>query len=307
MPFISICIPAYKHPDFMERLLDSIARQRFQDYEVIVSDDTPGYEVKAICERFTGKLPLTYLHNDPPFGSPANWNNAIRHAKGEWIKLIHDDDWLNGDDALQQFADAARRNLTAGFIFSGYSKWEGKKCVGSKIPGKKEAHRLSHSSIDLIAENFIGHPSVTMIRNRNQEWYDERVKWVVDFEFYIRELKHSIPVAISKILVNIGVHDQQVTQLSIRKPEIEIPEHLYLLEKLGPGILNNVWVYDHYWRLFRNLKFKHINEVAAYAGNLEMPSTLISMWNLESRFPNWLLRIGPASKLLMYLSYTFNR
>lgn len=291
----------------MGRLLDSIAGQNFQDYEVIVSDDTPGDEVKAVCDPFTGKLPLTYLHNNPPLGSPANWNNAIQHAKGEWIKLIHDDDWLNGNDALQYFADAAKANPRAGFIFSGYSKWEGNKCIGSKIPGAKDETILTNSPINLIADNFIGHPSVTLIRNRNQNWYDEHVKWVVDFEFYIRELKESRPLAISKILVNIGVHDQQVTQLSIHKPEIEIPENLYLFEKFGIDILNNLRVYDHFWRLFRNLNFKSLNDVAVYAGDLEIPSSLVSMWSLESRFPNWLLRFGPASKILMYLSYTFNR
>ena len=38
---ISICIPAYKHPDFLKRLLDSISIQSFRDFEVIISDDSP--------------------------------------------------------------------------------------------------------------------------------------------------------------------------------------------------------------------------------------------------------------------------
>ena len=36
---ISICIPAYKHPDFLKRLLDSISIQSFKNFEVIISDD----------------------------------------------------------------------------------------------------------------------------------------------------------------------------------------------------------------------------------------------------------------------------
>lgn len=291
----------------MERLLYSIEGQTFRDFEVIVSDDTPGDEVKAVCDQFAGRLPIQYFHNQPALGSPANWNNAISHAKGEWIKLIHDDDWLNGSDALRQFADAASAHPEAGFIFSGYNKWKNENCIDSHIPGNKEEVILSNTAIDLVANNFVGHPSVTMIRNRNQNWYDERVKWVVDFEFYIRELKFSKPLAIPKILVNIGVHDQQVTQLSMHNPGIEIPEHLYLFEKLGVDILNNLKVYDHYWRLFRNLRFKNLEEVLVYAGDMDIPSSLVSMWSLEARFPNWLLRFGPASKMLMFLSYTFNR
>ncbi|MGZ5190970.1 MAG: glycosyltransferase family 2 protein, partial [Flavisolibacter sp.] len=36
-PFVSICIPAYKRPDFLIRLLDSIRVQTFKDFEVIVT------------------------------------------------------------------------------------------------------------------------------------------------------------------------------------------------------------------------------------------------------------------------------
>ena len=48
-PFISICIPAYKNVEFLKRLPDSIAVQSFKNFEVILSDDSPGKEVEQLA------------------------------------------------------------------------------------------------------------------------------------------------------------------------------------------------------------------------------------------------------------------
>jgi GT2 family glycosyltransferase len=51
---ISICIPAFKRTDFLKRLLDSIAVQTFRDYEVVLSDDSPGEEVRDFTRHYEG-------------------------------------------------------------------------------------------------------------------------------------------------------------------------------------------------------------------------------------------------------------
>ena len=47
-PLISICIPAYKRIDYLQKLLDSISIQTFKDYEVIVTDDSPDESVEIL-------------------------------------------------------------------------------------------------------------------------------------------------------------------------------------------------------------------------------------------------------------------
>lgn len=307
MPFLSLCIPAYLHPEFVERLLQSVQIQKFRDFEVIVTDDSPGNEVELVCQRFAGEFPLRYVHNSTPLGSPANWNKAISLAEGTWIKLIHADDWLASDTSLQQFAETANNHPEGAFIFSGFNKYEGEEKLFTQIPGRREEQVLQLSPLNLIAHNFIGHPSVTLIPNRKLEWYDEQVKWVVDFEYYLRELKTLRPVAIPAALIHIGVHPGQVTQQSIRRPEIELPEHLYLIQKLGAAILKNIRVYDHYWRLFRNLGFRSLGDAEKFANGNAIPPELEKMWTVEACFPHWMLRMGPVSKVVMGGSYLFYR
>ena len=73
-PLISICIPAYKKADYVVRCIRSVLNQTYKQVEIIVSDDSPGEDIKVALEPFTGSVPIFYYHNQPPLQSPKNWN-----------------------------------------------------------------------------------------------------------------------------------------------------------------------------------------------------------------------------------------
>ena len=100
-PLVSICIPAYKNTSFLKRLLESVLTQSYPNIEVIISDDSPDDSVKKLAQSYQDKLTISYFKNIPSLGTPANWNYSMKQGKGDYIKLIHDDDWLATSDALQ--------------------------------------------------------------------------------------------------------------------------------------------------------------------------------------------------------------
>ncbi len=306
MPLISICIPAYKNPEFLMRLLNSIHMQRYKDYEVVITDDTPDNSLKPVVDQFKEVLPLNYIKNKVPLGTPENWNFAISEAKGEWIKLMHNDDWFVSEESLYSFAQAAINNPNAELIFSGYFEVQDNNVIQKRyVISNADEVLLRRSPINLFKENFIGSPSTTLIKNDHKEWYDQKIKWVVDFEYYIRRLKESIFVAIKKPLINIGIHSNQVTKSSFRKLEVEIPENLYLLEKLGEDSLRNIFVYDYYWRLFRNLKIRSLKQIKEYY-DVNLPSKICKMLMFQFKIPLSVLYIGAFSKTFMFFSKCFS-
>jgi glycosyltransferase involved in cell wall biosynthesis len=305
-PLISICIPAYKNSDYLSVLLDSIAAQQFREYEVIVTDDSPDDSVENTCKVFETKFPLLYQRNRPAKGSPANWNEGIRLAKGAWIKIMHDDDWFAGADSLGKFAAAANAHPEAGFIFSGYADKESDKVVKVNVLDERIKNKLSRSPLYLFSENYIGNPSTTLVRNDLTEWYDEYLKWVVDFEFYIRCLSQKKLYGIPEVLVNVGLNKEQITKAVFRNAVVEIPENIYLLNKLGEKVLKNIIVYDYYWRIFRNLNIRSIREVEHHAGKNPLPGKIRKMLRFQLKLPLWLLRQGVFSKTFMALSYCSN-
>jgi len=306
MPLISICIPSYKRVDFLRRLLDSIAAQSFKDFEVIVTDDSPGTEVHDLIEHYKDKFTILYFKNAVTLGTPSNWNEAVKHARGEWIKLMHDDDWFSSTESLRIFAD--HRNENCKFIFSGYSRVYNKlkpraeKSVWNSPYNKK----IIDEPAILFADNLIGPPSVTLVHKNAHQEYDERLKWRVDIDLYIRLLKHEKKYAyIKSSLINIGMSESQVTRSSINDPGVELPEGWLLIKKYGVQILKNVWVYDAWWRLFRNMNITTAERLHNYVAE-SWPKVILRMLNDIGHTPKQLLKWGVTSKLCMALSYLKN-
>jgi hypothetical protein len=90
-----------------------------------VTDDSDGTGVNDLCKEYSNKLVIEYYKNLIPLGTPENWNEAVRRANGQWIKIMHDDDWFTGPDSLGLFASAAQSSGDD-FIFSDYqNNWLG--------------------------------------------------------------------------------------------------------------------------------------------------------------------------------------
>jgi glycosyltransferase involved in cell wall biosynthesis len=302
---ISICIPAYKRIDYLKRLLCSIEIQKFKDYEVIISDDSNDHSVEELLKNFNGRFEIKYFKNEKALGTPANWNHAISKATGEWIKLMHDDDWFDNEHSLEKFALATKTNKK--FIFSAYSnKTEITNNTEMMFFNENLKTNILKNPLLLLAKNSIGPPSVTLFHNSIKDTYDEGLKWRVDIEYYIRNISKGIDfVYINEPLINVGVSESQVTNYCLNVPSVEIPEIYILLSKYGTSPLKNIMVYDAYWRILRNTNTNSKSKLESF-GQTEWPAVILSMVELQTKFNQSTLRNGVISKTLMGISYIYN-
>ena len=306
-PKISICVPTFQRVNFLKRLLESIAAQVYTDFEVIVTDDSLGSEVQSLCEQYDGNFIIHYMKNPNALGTPANWNQAIKHARGEWIKLMHDDDWFSSADSLKIFVDRITPQYK--FISSGYTRVYDNR---SKSPERIALSSSKKKSIEkeptlLFANNFIGPPSVTLVHHSIDLKYDETLKWRVDIDFYIRALEREHKLLyINQSLINIGMSASQITQSSINDPAVELPEGWIMLRKHGLQPLRDIRIYDAWWRLFRNMNIQTQKELMVYV-NKEWPTVILKMLSDLKKTPRVFLSSGMTSKLCMTLSFLKNR
>jgi len=305
-PIISICIPAYKRIDYLKRLLCSIEIQKFKDYEVIISDDSNDHSVEELLKNFNGRFEIKYFKNEKALGTPANWNHAISKATGEWIKLMHDDDWFDNEHSLEKFALA--RNNNNKFIFSAYTnKTELTNNIEKKFFNENLKTIILKNPLRLLAKNSIGPPSVTLFHNSIKDKYDEGLKWRVDIEYYIRNISKGIEFTyINELLINVGVSESQVTNYCLNVPSVEIPEMYILLSKYGTSPLKNIMVYDAYWRILRNTDIHSKSKLESF-GQTDWPAVILSMVELQTKFNQSTLRNGVISKTLMSISYIYNQ
>jgi|SRR6185437_8778168 len=306
MSLISICIPAYKHVDYLQRLLDSILIQTYKDFEIIITDDSPDNSVAMLLENYNSNPNIHYYKNEKALGTPENWNEAIRKANGAWIKMMHNDDWFASGDALQVFYDVIRENPGTDFFFSAFQNVDANS-------GKKEIVKMSAADKAFLKANpyhllkkvYIGNPSCTIVRKSLDIFYDNRYKFIVDFDYYIRVIQRTgMPFYIDEVLLNIGFHDDQVTGYTKYNPAVQMPENITFLNEQKKDILKNVVVFDYYWRLMRNLKIDSEEKLLSYLSGIKSKQQIISMIQFQKRIPASLLKIGIVSKCFMFICYS---
>ena len=306
--FFTICIPAYKRTEYLKRLLDSISNQEFRYFEVIVTDDSFDDTVQRLCSDYNENFAIQYFKNITTLGTPENWNESIRHAKGEWIKIMHDDDWFSNKNSLAEFANAIRKYPHANFLFSAFENQYLDELRSKKIRANPfRLRQLFHNPSTLLSSNVIGPPSVTIYRRDLGQHYDKKLKWLVDIDFYIRILRSSKAIYLNKILIRVGLGKEQVTQDCFRQRMIEIPENFYLLNKIGIRQLRNILVYDAWWRLIRNLEIKNLADVRESGYNGIIHEVIVHIINRQQKIPKPLLEIGLYSKCLMCLQFLRDR
>lgn len=102
-PLVTIAIPAF-NPEFFRSTLASAIAQDYPNLEIVVCDDSPGDEIRAICDelRETSSASLHYVRNLVRLGFARNLLACLSHASGELIKFLCDDDTLFVDCISRQ-------------------------------------------------------------------------------------------------------------------------------------------------------------------------------------------------------------
>lgn len=305
-PLISICIPAYKRVDYLKRLLDSIEMQTFRRFEVIITDDSPDQIISDFIGVQNYNYSCRYFKNQPAKGTPLNWMEGMKYAKGDWIKIIHDDDWLTDQNSLQKYAEAISESVDC--IFSGYiAHFEDSNTQVDKTISKRTFNKILEHPYYLFASNKIGPPSVLLFRKNIQEIYDSNLKWLVDLEAYIRMMNKYHCIYINSPLVTMSYNETQVTNNCFRNPYVEIREALIFYHKHGEVSHQRLIVYDAWWRLIRNLGIRNTADLLKYSSGYSIPGFLIRILNFQKFIALKMLKISILSKVLMLISFFLNR
>lgn len=92
---VSIITPLYNGERFLAQTIDSVLRQTYRDWEMIIVNDGSTDHGPEIAARYAQHYSRITLVSQPNAGSAAARNNGIRRARGRYIALLDADDlWL---------------------------------------------------------------------------------------------------------------------------------------------------------------------------------------------------------------------
>ncbi len=101
--FFSVITPVYNRPDQLKRVIESVERQSFRDFEYIIINDGSSDDLDPIVHPFMETAPFPVMYIKKPNGGVHTARNAgIRKARGTLTVAIDSDDELM-PNALEVF------------------------------------------------------------------------------------------------------------------------------------------------------------------------------------------------------------
>jgi len=216
---LTIAIPAYNRPDWFKRALLSIlstplAEQKF--IEIVVSDDSTIADCRLIFEEqikvWSGAY--QYQSNAPNSGMAGNWNECIRRASGQYILILHDDDYLEPRASLK-ILDSLRQYSQYSVLLFGVNVVNSQGRILKRQHFKQNHYldRLEALERVLTNSSFVRFPGI-VIRKFGFEkvgYFDETIGGIADVHLWVRLFYEYGVVCSSSVTANYTVHSEALT------------------------------------------------------------------------------------------------
>lgn len=93
MPKVTVCIPTYNRADYLIYSINSVLRQTYEDFELIVCDDGSSDNTPEVVAGFNDPR-IIYLRHPQNIGRSLNMRSGFMAARGEYFIKFDDDDGL---------------------------------------------------------------------------------------------------------------------------------------------------------------------------------------------------------------------
>ncbi|MEX0685075.1 MAG: glycosyltransferase family A protein [Balneolales bacterium] len=260
---VSVIIPTYNRAHLVKDAIDSVLKQTYQNFELLIVDDYSEDNTKEVVKSFKHQN-IKYLLNNRSKGAQGARNTGLLASRGQWIAMLDSDDiWLPTKLEKQVAYIKITKNNVAG-LSTGNAKYDFKnhKVIKYKIPQKR-----IHTAKDLLYKNYLSGFS-TFIFNKEKALitggFDERFPAMQDVDFYISMSKQGEIHSLFEVLAYIREEnkDRITTNYQLKllastifheKYKDMIKDHLRLKNKA----VSRLMVYGWKQNKLRQLRYLH--------------------------------------------------
>ena len=190
-PKISVIIPTYNRANVISRAIKSILNQTYQNFEIVIIDDSPNNETEKVAGSFKDER-IKYIHNKVKTNLPIARNQGVKESsqESEYIAFLDDDDeWLPKflEQAVKELENNKEAAMATTHVELKTKKGETIRVI--RCDGLKFWQQTIGSGCVIRKEIF----------TKENFWYDER-KVCEDLDFGVRVLKDHKWICIPEIL-----------------------------------------------------------------------------------------------------------
>ncbi len=186
---VSIVITSYNHGDFLEECIKSAANQSYTQTELLIVDDGSEDKSRDIIEKYSKNFYKILILKEN-HGACIALNKILKFCRGDYVAILNSDDYWQ-PEKIQLQVDYLEANDEKAAVFS--------KAVlvdenGNQINQQDSPFEYSNlNRFDWLRKffesgNCLCHSSVLLRKSvfSSLGYYDERLKNLPDFEFWIR-------------------------------------------------------------------------------------------------------------------------
>lgn len=116
---VSVVIPVYNVEKYLAECVDSVLRQTYTDYEIILVDDGATDSSGQMCDEYAQKDARIRVIHQPNGGLSAARNTGLKAARGEYVYFLDSDDYIE-TCALEHLVAVADQEQADVMFFDGY-------------------------------------------------------------------------------------------------------------------------------------------------------------------------------------------
>jgi len=125
-PLVSVIIPTYKRNDSLKRAIDSVLKQTYENYEIIVVDDNDEDSVfrlsnEKLMKEYSNNKKVVYLKHKKNLNGAAARNTGISYSRAKYIAFLDDDDEFMEKKLELQVKKLEKLDKSWGAVYCNYS------------------------------------------------------------------------------------------------------------------------------------------------------------------------------------------
>ena len=219
MPLLSICIPAYNRPKWLKRAILSILTtpvEQQTQVELVISDDSTIPDCKNVADELAVNWhgEYYYCQNTPSLGMAGNWNRCIEIASGDYVLILHDDDYLE-TGAPGKILEILEGNLNASALLFGVNVVTPQQHIRKRQSVRKLQQLTPENALEnlLTDSSFIRFPGMIVRRKVFQEigYFDQTIGGIADIQLWLKICQKYGLLRIPITTANYTVHDGALT------------------------------------------------------------------------------------------------
>ena len=207
-PKVSILITVYNAENFIEDTINSLLKQTYQNFEIILVDNKSTDSTVNLINSFANnKIKLKCLKKN--YGQTIALNAGLKLCKGEYIARIDADDVASPNRIETQLYYMEKNKLD---FLSSQVKYIDEK---GNVVGKSNFFKVNENNIFIILiSNSISHPSVMIRKNYliKRGGYNESYKYWQDLELWLKLYKNAKFEIHPEHLTFVRIHKNQVSK-----------------------------------------------------------------------------------------------